>query len=334
VRAPSGWARDGAVIVEAPARLHFGMLDLRGSLGRRYGGIGAAVPAPSLVLEASLAADLRADGPDAERALEFARRFLAAHNVSGGARLCVRRAIPPHTGLGSGTQLALAIARALAELYGLPCDVPSLASAVGRGRRSGVGTWTFALGGFVLEGGRAAGTRQAHRVAPLLARLPFPDEWRCVVAVPQGTSGVSGEAEAAAFAQLPPPPHGETERVAHIVLMGLLPALADGDLIAFGEALTEVQRMNGRWFAPAQGGAFAPGGSDQLVRDLGAWGAAGVGQSSWGPAVYGIVAGREAGSTLADRARAALGTRGVVYECRFAGEGAQVWREGTVASLG
>ena len=41
----------------------------------------------------------------------------------------------------------------------------------------------------------------------------------------------------------------EVEKVAHLVLMLMLPALADGDLRAFGSALTEVQQITGRWFA-------------------------------------------------------------------------------------
>src|SRR5262245_7888263 len=121
-----------SVFVEAPARLHFGVLDLRGTLGRRFGGLGAAVPAPSLLLEAGRADRLTAEGPDAERALGFAQRFLAHHGCPGGARLTVHRAIPSHSGLGSGTQLGLAVARALAELHRLPADVVGLAAAVGR----------------------------------------------------------------------------------------------------------------------------------------------------------------------------------------------------------
>ena len=50
----------GPVFVEAPARLHFGVLDLRGDLGRRFGGVGAAVPSPSLLLEARPAPTLSA----------------------------------------------------------------------------------------------------------------------------------------------------------------------------------------------------------------------------------------------------------------------------------
>ena len=54
------------------------------------------------------------------------------------------------------------------------------------------------------------------------------------------------------------------------------------------------------------------------------WGAAGVGQSSWGPAVYGIVEGDEAATKLASIARLLLNGRGTVYVNEFAGTGARV----------
>ena len=185
---------EDTVFVEAPARLHFGMLDLRGALGRRFGGIGVAIPTPSLLLQASAADTLHAEGPSAARAEEFARRFMEHHKLEGGARIRVHRAIPSHAGLGSGTQLALGVARALAELYSLPTAAPLLALAVGRARRSAIGTWIFAQGGFVLEGGRRKGSRDP---APLLARYELPSDWRYVVALPPGKEGVSGEKEAA-----------------------------------------------------------------------------------------------------------------------------------------
>ena len=196
-----------------------------------------------------------------------------------GARLTIHRSIPAHSGLGSGTQLGLAVGRALAELHGLPTEPAELARAVGRGRQSAIGTWTFALGGFIVEGGRRVG---AAEIAPLLARFSIPERWRCVVAVPAGPPGLSGDAEAAAFEQLPAPSEREVERVAHLVLMQLLPALVEDDLGSFGAALTEVQRITGGWFASQQGGIFAPGPSATLVRRMAEWGARGVGQSSGG----------------------------------------------------
>jgi beta-ribofuranosylaminobenzene 5'-phosphate synthase len=314
--------------VEAPARLHFGLLDLRGSLGRQFGGIGAAAPGPTLLVSASPADTWEVLGEDVDRAASFARLFLAHHGLNGGGRLCVHRALPAHAGLGSGTQLALAVARALAELHAVATDAPGLARAVGRGQRSAIGTWTFAGGGLVLEGGRRP---ESEAVAPLIARLPFPPAWRCVVAMPDSAQGVSGTLEAAAFAQLPPPPERDAERVAHLVLMALLPAVADADLATFGAALNAIQAITGRWFAPVQGGTFAPGPSEELVRRMGEWGASGVGQSSWGPAVYGIVEGEDAGHRLAERVRTALGPAGTVHEGPFRTTGARVWRAGLEA---
>jgi beta-RFAP synthase len=218
------------------------------------------------------------------------------------------------------------VARALAVLHDLPTEPAGLARAVGRGHRSAIGTWTFALGGFIVEGGRRAG---ADEIAPLLARFAVPGAWRCVVAVPDGAPGLSGDAEAAAFERLPPPDEHEVEQVAHLVLMQLLPALVEADLPSFGSALTEVQRITGAWFATEQGGVFAPGPSEMLVRRMEEWGAAGVGQSSWGPAVYGLAGSVEEGGALAARAADLLGARGQVFEGGFAGSGARVWRSET-----
>jgi len=315
----------GRIVVEAPARLHFGVLDLRGALGRWFGGIGAAAPSPTLQLSVARAPTLIVSGADADRAERFARAFLSHHRLDAGARIVIDRALPAHAGLGSGTQLALSVARALAELHGLSGRTADLAIAVGRAPRSAVGTWTFDGGGLVVEGGRRS---QGDGVGPLIARLPFPAAWRCIVAVPRGTAAISGAAEEAAIASLPPPPDNEVERNAHLVLMALLPALADGDIVAFGRALTEIQMTTGKWFASAQGGAFASGPSEELVRRMADWGASGVGQSSWGPTVYGIVTGADASVRLADRVRSALERcgGGGVYEGPFRTEGARVWR--------
>jgi len=313
------------VVVEAPARLHFGVLDLRGSLGRRFGGLGAAITEPSLRLEATPAVGVSAEGPDAARAEEYVRRFLAYHELVGGAEIRVHRAIPAHAGLGSGTQLGLAVARALAELYGLPKEPDALARAVGRGRRSAIGTWAFALGGFILEGGRRPGV---DAVAPLLARLPMPASWRYVVALPPGAPGLSGDAEVAAFERLPAPAEAEVREVAHLVLMQLLPAIVDADLPAFGAALSAVQRITGGWFANAQGGTFAPGIGRTVIDTMAKLGAAGVGQSSWGPAVYGIVDSDAAAEQLSCGVQHILGGTGVVLYGRFATTGASVTRPG------
>jgi beta-ribofuranosylaminobenzene 5'-phosphate synthase len=304
-----------AVRVEAPARLHLGMLDVVGDGARRFGGLGVALSAPAAVVEARRAEELTVEGPDAERALAVALRGRERLGLAGGAHIRIRAAIPPHVGLGSGTKLALAVTAALARLAGRDPDPPAIARAAGRGARSAVGLWTFALGGLVVEGGVRPGTDEP---APLLARHAMPEEWRCVLAIPEADPGLSGAAEEEAFARLRPPAE-LSALIAQLVLTALLPALAERDLAEFGSALTRLQRLVGEAFAAVQGGLFHPRAAP-LVDALLDGGAAGAGQSSWGPAVYGVVGDERSARALAAR----LAGAARVEVVRFENEGARI----------
>jgi beta-ribofuranosylaminobenzene 5'-phosphate synthase len=309
------------VRVEAPARLHLGMLAVAGDGARRFGGLGVSVSRPAVVLEAQPADELSVEGAEAERALTFARRCRDALGLEGGAHLRMVEVIPPHVGLGSGTKLALAVAQALAALHGRAVDAPALAEAAGRAARSAVGMWTFALGGLVVEGGVRSG---AERPAPLLMRHAMPDEWRIVLVVPTAEPGLSGVAEAQAFGRLAPSAE-RSAAVAQLVLTSLLPALVERDLEEFGSALTRVQQLVGDEFATVQGGRFHPR-AGALVEALLRGGAAGAGQSSWGPAVYGVVGSEAAGRELAHRMEDVVGGGGSVELVAFDNRGARVKR--------
>ena len=125
------------VVVTAPARLHFGMLDPAGLGARRYGGCGVAVESPRVVvgIRPRPGGEVVAHGSQADRAAAFADRARAAFAHPGGLEVDVREAIPPHIGLGSGTKLGLAIARGVAELAGVSAGPAELADASGRGAR-------------------------------------------------------------------------------------------------------------------------------------------------------------------------------------------------------
>jgi beta-RFAP synthase len=277
--------------VEAPARLHLGMLAVGDAGTRRFGGLGVAVERPAVIVEAEAADELSVEGAD--RALAFAQRCRDALGLPG-AHLRVVEAIPSHVGLGSGTKLALAVAQALATVHGRSLDAPALAAAAGRAARSAVGMWTFALGGLVVEGGiRGEGS------APLLMRHAMPEEWRIVLVLPEAEPGLSGPAEVHAFERLVPSAE-RSAAIAQLVLTSLLPALVERELEEFGGALTRIQQLVGDEFASMQGGRFHPRAGD-LVEALLEGGAAGAGQSSWGPAVYGVVGSEAAGSDLARR---------------------------------
>lgn len=292
------------IVVSAPARLHFGMLDPAGIGPRRYGGFGVGVESPRIVVGVTRRTDgeVVASGPQADRAAEFARRARTAFAFSDGVEVNVYEAIPPHRGLGSGTKLGLAVARGLAELAGVAAGPEHLAAASGRGERSSVGAWTFAAPGLVVE----AGVREGDVISPLVARHPMPERWRCVLALPLGVEGLSGDAEKRFFAELERTGTAIEPSVSRVLLTDVLPGLLSADLDEFGIALTHIQHEIGGMFASHQAGVFHPRAAP-LVASLQSLGVGAVGQSSWGPTVYGIVDGPERAGRVAEQLRATAG---------------------------
>lgn len=292
------------VRIETAARLHTGFIDLHGGLGRKFGSIGVALEQPRLTLEATPADRLTAEGPEDERVLEFASHFYAHHASSlsngTGAHLTVIEEIPPHVGLGSGTQLALAVGTALARLHEVEVDAFQLAHVMGRGRRSSIGIGAFQRGGFLVDGGH---TVEADTPSPIIVRRCPPADWYFLIVMPEIKPGLSGEEEDQAFVEMPRPCATHAGEIARLLVMKMLPALEEGNIGPFGEALTEIQRLVGDTFAPVQGGRYANPISAHLIDYLLEHGGLAAGQSSWGPTVYGLVQGEEAVLALTERLR-------------------------------
>jgi len=287
----------GAIRVIAPARLHLGFLDLNGDLGRRFGSIGLAIDRPTTELVLTRARQFKAVGPDRVRALDTLRRLAAAFAPGSAYQLEVASAIPSHSGLGSGTQLALAVAAALAELEGIERSVDELGSLLDRGTRSAIGMGAFETGGFIVDGGRG----KQDRPPPILVRGRFPETWRILLITDAHTTGVHGDAEAKAFAALPPLPDTTAAHVCRLVLMQLVPGLMEADIATFGAALTEIQSIIGEHFAAAQGGSpWTSPAVGRIAQKLKAVGAFGIGQSSWGPTGFAFAASQENAQRLYD----------------------------------
>src|SRR5262249_14312178 len=118
-----------------------------------------------------------------------------------------------------------------------------------------------------------------------------------------------------------------TDVLCRLVLLGLLPAVVERDLEAFGEALYEFNRRVGESFAPVQGGPYAGPRVAELVAFVRGQGVRGVGQSSWGPAVFAVVGGEDRAADLAGRIRGRFGLdRGGVVVTQACNHGAVVER--------
>jgi len=273
------------VNVVAPARLHMGFIDLGGTLGRRFGSIGVGVNEIVTRLSIALSNDLSVEGPCAERALKAARKFAEDLGVHCRVTIHIHEAIPEHVGLGSGTQLALAVGMGLARFHGLNLGVRDIAKTIERGARSGIGIAVFEQGGLILDGGRGPDTI----TPPVIVRMEIPADWRFILVFDERGQGLHGKQEIEAFTKLPPFPQAETARLCHLLLMRALPALAEGDITGFGAVITELQNSVGDHFAPAQGGRFTSPEVGEAMAWLEAQGAVGIGQSSWGPTGFCLV---------------------------------------------
>jgi beta-ribofuranosylaminobenzene 5'-phosphate synthase len=317
------------VQVTTAARLHLGFLDLAGDLGRRFGSIGLAIDTFETRVELSEAPSLEVLGEERGRGAHIARRVADSLGLDTGKKLIISNAIPAHAGLGSGTQLALAIAAAFRRLAGLPLDARDDARLLDRGARSGVGVALFEGGGLAVDAGRGPNTE----VPPVVASVNFPRDWRILLILDPHVEGAHGEEERRAFAGLPPFPAGAASEICRCTLMQILPGAAEADLEAFGGGVARIQEILGDHFAPVQGGArFISVPVSRIAARLKALGARGIGQSSWGPTGFAFAPDPDHAQFLVRRA-CAEGELGVeIRICSARDHGAEI-REDEDASV-
>lgn len=277
------------VKITTPSRLHFSLLDLNGALGRVDGGFGLAIAEPNfqIIAERATRIDI-ATSVYRDRAVAVLQRFQKAYPFPG-IKLRFESEIPMHCGFGSGTQLALGIAQAVNVLYQLGLGVQELAQAVGRGGTSGIGVAAFDTGGFIVDGGHRFPEEKASflpssavgdiQPPPILLRYRFP-ELPLLIVMPN-CSRIYGDTEIELFRTLCPQPEWVAQKLSHILLLQVLPALIENDMSNFGKALNTIQTFGWKRVEIEAQGAELQLALDYL-RDSDAFGA---GVSSWGPAI-------------------------------------------------
>ncbi len=281
--------KNNSVTVVAPARLHMGFLDPNANFGRHFGSIGVALEQLSTRLTIYPAETLGGQGPGSERVMEKIEEIGQILKLSDQVFVDVEQAIPDHVGLGSGTQMSLAIGTAMSRLYGQGIPLREIAKLTDRGARSGIGIGAFEQGGLIVDGGRAKTTL----TPPVVARMDFPSDWFFILAFDDRAKGLNGKLEIDAFQTLPAFPREKSADICHRILMQGLPAVAERNLQEFGSVITLIQQVVGDYFSPAQGGKFMSKEVEQSVLWMGQHGAVGLGQSSWGPTGFCIVEGKE-----------------------------------------
>jgi beta-ribofuranosylaminobenzene 5'-phosphate synthase len=307
--------------ITTPSRLHLALIDMNASIGRVDGSIGLTLDEPVIKISArrSDIVEISGESEHSERMSNSAKALLPGGE---GIWISIEKDYPSHIGLGSGTQAALAAGMAVNKLYDLGLSIYEVAAKVGRGGTSGIGVAAFENGGFILDAGhnfrekKAFLPSAASRLppAPVLVRRDFPD-WDIVVAVPE-QKGASQTNEVNIFQKVCPVPLQEVEKLSHVILMQLLPALAEEDIVTFGKSINAIQELGFKKHEVK----LQPLSKElmQVLRDGGAHGA---GMSSFGPTVYAI--GEDA-EYLKKVAEEFLEGKGEVFVTKARNEGARI----------
>ena len=251
------------MIIKAPSRIHMSLIDLNGSYRRVDGGIGLALADPQFVLEveqiesgielefADTVTDEEAILECKEKIPDAAKRTIEHFDIDAGFKFIVHETYPPHSGFGSGTQIAVSTAHLITETMGIEIESRELSTIVGRGGTSGIGTYTHDLGGFILDGGHSkeekplflpSGASKA-KPATLIARYDFPEEWNILIAIPEIEKHVEGDDEVDVFQTYCPIPKEEVEQVSHLILMNLVPFMLEKDIKNFGWAVANFKKL-------------------------------------------------------------------------------------------
>ncbi|MBA61187.1 MAG: hypothetical protein CMJ76_02370 [Planctomycetaceae bacterium] len=273
------------VSVNAPTRLHFGLLAFGNQEGRNFGGVGLMLKKPRIKIKAKSSDCFNTTGIYADRLTEFAQMWkdYTKADKLPDCTLKVTKAPPQHVGLGLGTQLGLSTAEALQRFTSNSgFSAMERAIVVNRAARSAVGTYGFEFGGLIVERGRLPN----ERISPLECRMDFPKQWRIALIRPEGGSGLSGESETKAFTDIPPVSQRTTDRLLDIIQTQLLPGLTANNFNQVTDAIEAYGHLAGSCFEAVQGGPY----NGRLLNNRVSWlkkiGVRGIGQSSWGPTLF------------------------------------------------
>ena len=291
------------VRITTPCRIHLSLIDENGYTGRVDGGIGLMLDQPNVVFEASNSADefqIECDHYYRESIdviNEKASKIFKAFDISNkNFHFNLTKYYPSHVGLGSKTQLSLAIATAIAKLKDRDIPLRELTKLVERGGTSGIGWRGFETGGFILDAGHEFGKGKEKETflpssasisadpAVTIFRYPIPENWRFVIVIPNVKKGAYGDEEINIFQKFAPIPRDEVNEVSHQILMKILPGILKNNLTGFGEGIKRIQKIGFKKIEIDLQDDSVKG----LLKFFENYGVKAYGMSSFGPSVVGI----------------------------------------------
>ena len=311
--------------LRAVGRVHFGLWEISDSAPHCFGGIGLMIDHSPVVLHAGIASSAQFSSVDVDandywrpRIQSIIDRWLKFNDKLSLSSIRVLESPAAHRGLGSGTQMAcavatllllapdtflslprnpnerhIAISALLRKLGNLTDDctaaecMPAIARIGQRGDRSNIGLHGFLEGGFIIDQGMQPGAMGEDSPPRTTSRLPFP-QWPVIVIHDVSAQGDSGQSEKEMFERCSHTPNPHREEMMSLVETEIAPNIANVDWARFDLAIGEYGRLAGKIFAPAQGGVYRTDRIAHTIETVKQLGISGATQSSWGPTVVAI----------------------------------------------
>ncbi len=326
--------------ITTPCRIHLSLIDENGYTGRVDGGIGLMLDRPNVVFEATNhAEEFKIEAhkyyrESIEVINEQASKIFKAYSINNkNFHFNLKRYYPSHVGLGSKTQLSLAIASAITKLKNKKVSIQELTKLVQRGGTSGIGWRGFEKGGFIIDAGHNFGKgKEKESFLPSSAsitadpaltimRYPIPEHWRFVLVIPNVKKGAYGDEEISIFQSHAPIPKEEVNEVSHQILMKVIPGIINEDLECFGEGLKRIQRIGFKKIEISL--------QHDIVKNVLSlfeeYGVKAFGMSSFGPSIVGVVESDEDANKLLKTVQMRLkNIIGHIYICKPNNCGAKI----------
>lgn len=323
------------MIIKTPSRIHMTLIDLNGSYSRYDGGIGLTINKPNFTLKCDTTEDKKISidfnnniqnyeikNQYKSKIKKSAEKIITHFKLETGFHFDVKEAFSPHTGLGSGTQISLATAKLICEHNNIPITGVEMGKILQRGGTSGIGVYSFEKGGFIIDGGHSVNEKNAFlpssasKANPpvLIGRYDFPEEWDILIAITK-SNYVMGKKEVNIFQEYCPVPKRDVEQLSHLIFMNLVPFLLEKNIQSFGDSINKIQNLGFKKIEIS----LQQEKIKILMKKMREFGAYGVGMSSFGPAVYGII--DKNNSDVLKATQEFLGTDGIVFKTKAQNHG-------------
>jgi len=265
----------------SPARIHLGFLELDQTLPRFFGSVGLTVSNFCFEVHISKSKNLSIVTEHKhlkKKTLEIFLKFKKKYNVNF-CKINIKKIIPSHVGLGSGTQFSLTIGYLISKFNNLNVSIDEIALFLNRGNRSGIGLQSFKQGGFTIDIGKKKGT---NNIPLKLMNIKWPQDWKIILLFDLKGENIFGENEINKFKEVNKRYRSKFNYNYSTLFLKILPGIMEKDFKSFAEGIQLIQSNMSKIFYK-NSKKFSSENINYIFDYLRNKKITGFGQSSWGP---------------------------------------------------